>query len=211
MPWMNNIRSSVFRRARTVMVSQSPFTGKVSRAGMQDDRWLCEFEYRPMKLADAASLLAAIEGQRGGTGTFFVYDPEQGTPLSGVSTDGLVNGASQSGTSLVTDGWTASAAIASAGDYVFVYTLSIATEGGSGYGWQMFRCTAAVTANGSGQATFTLDAPLRASPADNATVSLRPAVTSGLRIPMRLVEHNIAPVGPDGFYSISIKGEEVVI
>lgn len=70
---------------------------------------------------------------------------------------GLVNGAGQSGYSVATDGWTAGAAILPEGSYITV-------------GGELKLVTAAVTANGSGQATIPIEPPLRYAPADNSAI-----------------------------------------
>lgn len=74
----------------------------------------------------------------------------------------LVNGASQTGSSLWIDWLNASANnILRAGDMVAVYTTA---------GWEMKRLTMALNSNSSGQAQMMFEPPLRASPADNAPV-----------------------------------------
>jgi hypothetical protein len=72
----------------------------------------------------------------------------------------LVNGVGQTGPSIATDGWPATTAgLLLPGDYV-------------GLSGQLRRVVAQVDSNGAGQATLTLDQPVRASPADNSAVVL---------------------------------------
>lgn len=95
----------------------------------------------------------------------------------------LVNGATQTGTSLVTDGWTNSAAILNKGD-VFtiagVYKLNPANQRSTGQ-LQQFVVTSDVSADGTGAATISIypaittsgaTATVTASPADNAAITV---------------------------------------
>lgn len=70
----------------------------------------------------------------------------------------LVNGGGQVGSAIATDGWTASTAgLLLPGDYV-------------GLSGQLRRVLAQVDSTAAGQATLTLDQPVRISPEDNAPV-----------------------------------------
>ena len=87
----------------------------------------------------------------------------------------LVNGASQTGRSLVTDGWNASIAIFKAGDYL--------KEAGSD---KVYMVTADVSSDGSGDATISIEPALVSSPADGAAIShssvpFTVALTSGVQ------------------------------
>lgn len=78
-------------------------------------------------------------------------------PQSALSNTVLVQGAGQTGRSIVTDGWPASTTALSAGDYVTINN-------------QLLQLTANVTSNASGVATLTFEPPIRTAPADNAPV-----------------------------------------
>lgn len=75
----------------------------------------------------------------------------------------LVNGASQTGTSIVTDGWPASTTVLKVGDLVQFADLKIVHD-----------VTANVVSNGSGQAAVTINPPVFAgsSPADDAPLEI---------------------------------------
>jgi len=76
----------------------------------------------------------------------------------------LVNGADQTGATLAIDGVQASkAAVFKAGDYFQL---------GSGSSARLHMVTADATSNGSGEATLDIWPPLRASPADNAGLTI---------------------------------------
>lgn len=96
----------------------------------------------------------------------------------------LTNGATSSGaTTIVTDGWTASAAILKAGDVIQlagVYSVNPQNRTAN-VDLQDFTVTADVTANGSGQATIPISPAIittgafktvNAAPADNAAISV---------------------------------------
>ena len=113
-------------------------------------------------------------------------------PGSGLAANGagggspLVNGASQSGTSLVTDGWTAAAAVRmKAGDCFTVAGLDV-----------LFRATADISSDGSGNATITIEPPIVAgsSPANNAALTIASATLTAV-----VVDYASATAGPDQF------------
>jgi hypothetical protein len=80
-----------------------------------------------------------------------------------VSRCALVNGASQTGSALWIDALPVSTTgLLKAGDMVAVYTT----------GWELKRLTADLNSNASGQAHMMFEPPLRASPADNAPISI---------------------------------------
>ena len=98
----------------------------------------------------------------------------------------LVNGADQSGTSLVTDGWTASAAVRmKAGDCFTVAGLDV-----------LFRATADISSDGSGDATITIEPPIVAgsSPADEALLTIASATLTAV-----VLDYGSATAGPDEF------------
>lgn len=95
----------------------------------------------------------------------------------------LVNGASQSGSSLVTDGWTASAAILKEGDIITIAGVNgVNPQSRQDYGSsRQFVVTADVTADGTGNATIPIYPAITASgafqtvtgaPADNAAITV---------------------------------------
>lgn len=102
--------------------------------------------------------------------------PGGGTPL--------INGASQTGSSIAVDGCTASTLFLRAGDLVLLGALT-----------QVFELVADATANGSGQVNLTLDMGVVSggSPADNA------AVTSGANVKFKakLVDFDEGRTGND--------------
>ena len=71
-----------------------------------------------------------------------------------------VNGASQTGRSLTTDGWDANKLVLREGDLVTINN-------------QLLQITADVTSSSSGSATISFEPPIRTSPADNTAIEFR--------------------------------------
>jgi hypothetical protein len=100
-----------------------------------------------------------------------------------------VKGAGQTGESLVTDGWLSNEL--KAGDFISI-------------GTRLHTVMADVTHTG-GTATISIYPPLRASPADNATVEINaPAVL------LRALEDVPVPIDTALFHHFTIKCEEVL-
>jgi hypothetical protein len=121
-----------------------------------------------MKRNYAAAWQAFFSAMLGQKNTFSSYDPEAKLPRGASGGTPLVNGASQTGTTLVTDGWPNSTLVLKAGDYFVVNSeLKIVTSD--------------ATSNGSGQLTISFSPDIRTSPSDNA-----PLTVSNWTIPMIL-------------------------
>lgn len=135
----------------------SPLAGTTRTLARGGDRWGAMVTCNNLTGATRATLIAFLARLRGQTHRVLLKDhayKRRGTQAADV----LVNGASQTGYSLITDGGTNSATLL-VGDWVSV-------------GYQLYMVVADATYNGSGQATLTLNRPLLSSPADNATVSV---------------------------------------
>lgn len=147
---------------RLVMPSQtnvSEWTG--ARQTMSSGRgwWECMISLPPIVGASAfAPWRSFIAKARGSANEFRVpVDPtSQGDSLPATV---QVNGANQTGRTLVTDGWGANGLKLIAGQFVTVSD-------------QLLQLTADVTSV-SGSATLSFEPPLRSSPADNASIEVR--------------------------------------
>lgn len=121
--------------------------------------WQAEFVVPPLLLAaDAAAWKGFLVSLRGRHGTFRAGDPSYSGPRGSAGGAPLVNGASQTGRALITDGWSAAATFKigdqfQLGDYLYMMVED-------------------VTADGSGNATLVFDPPLRSSPADNLALTI---------------------------------------
>ena len=147
-----------------VGISQSPFTAAQQVYKYPGQFWEAEVTLPPMKRADAEYWVAFLLKLNGPFGTFLLGDP-LGATARGVATGTpLVNGGSQVGNELITDGWTVSqTGILKAGDYLQL---------GSGATAQLYKVLDDANSDGSGNATFTIWPSLRSSPADNAAITV---------------------------------------
>lgn len=113
----------------------------------------------------------------------------------------LVNGAAQTGASLITDGWTASSAILKEGDiFTIAGVFAVNPQSRQTTGQlQQFIATADATASGGGAATISISPSIvtsgafqtvDASPADNAVIT--PLYTSGQQSPQNMAYHRDA-------------------
>jgi len=117
----------------------------------------------PMTRAQAAPWRAWLAELNGIEGTFLIGDEGNLTPNGTVTGTPLVNGASQTGSSLIIDGATVSLSPwVKAGDY---FTL------GTGTSTRLYTVLADANSDGSGNVTMTIWPNLRSSPSNNDTVT----------------------------------------
>lgn len=152
--------------------------------------WSETYPVLPAGNADVQELLVTTENYFN-LGTTFTITHYL-LPGSGADPNGsgggtpLVKGASQTGTSLNTDGWTASAAVRmKAGD---CFTLAGITT--------LFRVVSNASSDGSGDATLTIQPPIvvGASPADNAALT-----RTGAKLTAIVLDYSDSAAGPDEF------------
>lgn len=155
--------SSLSATSRTL----SPYTFHAQAQANAGDVFVFRFALRPMQKDDAAPWIAFIKALRGGANTCLVGDPHRRSPLGSAATapgSPLVAGASQTGTSLAIDGCPANATgYLLAGDWIQL---------GTGSDSRIYMVMEDASTNGSGAVTLTISPSLRASPADNAAVTV---------------------------------------
>ena len=173
----------------------SPFTFEQQTYAHQGEMWLWNVQYGEMNRSDAAALVALLVALNGREGTFTMGDPMGATPLGTWGGTPLVNGGSQTGKTLVCDGFTAGATV-KGGDYFQLSTGSTT---------HLHMLTADGTANGSGQLTLDFWPRLRSSPADNDALTKSSAV--GL---FRLVNNDRRWSISDVRYGLSFDAMEVL-
>ena len=145
-----------------VGVSQSPFTAKQQVYKYTGQFWEAEISLPPMKRSDAEYWISFLLKLNGSYGTFLLGDPNGATARGVATGTPLVKGASQTGSELITDGWTTSTTgILKAGDYIQL---------GSGSSAKLHKVLDDVNSDSSGNATLTLWPDLRSAPADNAEI-----------------------------------------
>lgn len=147
-----------------VGVSQSPFTASQQVYRYTGQFWEADITLRPMDRDDAEYWISFLLKLNGQYGTFLLGDPNGATPRGVATGTPLVNGASQTGNELITDGWTAGVTgIMKAGDYFQL---------GTGSSARLYKVLSDVNSDGSGNATLTIYPDLRSSPSNNATITV---------------------------------------
>lgn len=178
---------------------ESPWTREEQIFEHQGQLWLLEAAYPPkVGRAAAEPILAALGSLRGKAGSFLLGDTNARTPRGSVAGTPLVDGASQTGNSLATKGWTPSATgVLLAGDYIQL---------GSGATQRLYKLLADADADGAGLATLEIWPRLRESPADSAALT-----TSDCKGVFRLAG-NARPwsVRPPSIYDIALQAREAI-
>lgn len=146
------------------MSFSSPLSGAVQTVEFPGARWKASFTMANLTEADSALLQALLVKLRGRAGRIALHNFARATPRGTASGTPLVKGAGQTGATLTIDGLTAATTLL-AGDYI-------------GVNGELKMVVTNATANGSGEMTLDIEPPLRASPADNAAVTLdKPTAT----------------------------------
>ena len=148
-----------------VAISQSPFTYQQQVVAHPGQRWAASISLPPMKRPDAEYWVAFLLSLKGQIGTFLLGDPNCVTAQGSASTTPgtpLVNGAGQTGDTLIIDGLPVSTTgYLLPGDYIQL---------GSSTTTQFYKVLTQVNTSVSGGATLDLWPNLRSSPANNATI-----------------------------------------
>lgn len=152
---------STFGLETNTQVFESPLSRATQRGELVGSaRWVATYTIRRLKKAEAGPWMGFFLSLRGMVDTFNAYDPDRKTAQGVATGTPLVKGASQTGISLDTDGWTTSqTGILKAGDYFSV-------------NGELKMVTADCNSDGSGNATISFQPPLRSSPADNAPLTV---------------------------------------
>lgn len=134
-----------------------PLKGAVQTLARPGAKWAVSLSFDLLTDDDRGALQAFLVKLRGMENRFTMHDFGY-VPAGSPGGTPLVNGASQTGTSLITDGWTISTTVLKAGDW-------FAVNG------ELKKVIADVTSDGSGNATITFEPALRASPSDGAAIT----------------------------------------
>jgi hypothetical protein len=143
----------------------SPLSGSIQTIEMPGARWACAFSLGALDAQDAALMRAFMAKLRGQSGRFYFWNMARPTPRGIATGSPIINGASQTGSTLSTSGWTPSTAgILKAGDFFSVNNeLKIVVED--------------ATSNASGVATLTFEPPLRYSPSNGQAITTNKPTT----------------------------------
>jgi hypothetical protein len=153
-----------FRPRSVVGMDASPFTLQAQSFAWRGQIITASVRLPRMARASAEAWIAALMSLNGREGSFLLGDSASKVPRGVATGTPLVMGGGQTGTDLVTDGWTPSVTgILKAGDWVQL---------GTGSSSRLYKNLADANSNGSGQATLTLWPALRSSPADNAALTV---------------------------------------
>ena len=126
-------------------------------------RWVITADWEGLTRAQFAPIQAFVIAQRGQWDSFSMVLPGHKAPQGVATGTPLVNGASQSGRTLATKGWTANVSgILKAGDFI-----------GIGGQTKVYMVTADANADASGNATLNIEPALMATPADGAALTVR--------------------------------------
>ncbi|MGD9539095.1 MAG: hypothetical protein AB7P52_17820 [Alphaproteobacteria bacterium] len=137
---------------------ESPISRDVQTVELLGARWFATFE-PPELVPDEAGEWKAFLIDVGGAGRFIAFDPARTTPRGTGSGSPLVKGSGQSGIEIDTDGWAANEAVLLKGDYFSI-------------GGELKMVTVDVMSDGAGNATLRYRPALRASPADDAPITV---------------------------------------
>lgn len=137
----------------------SPLTGSTQTAVRKGTRWKCSFRFDNLIQSDSAIMQAFLAKLNGQEHRFTIKDDSYVMGGSGGGTP-LVNGANQSGTSLVTDGWPNNiTGVLKAGDRIEV-------------GGELKMVTADVNSGATtGPATIPIIPEIHTSPANNDPIT----------------------------------------
>jgi len=159
--------STTFRIRRVIGQTQSPFTGTTQTFKHTGEWWEAEVTLPPMKQAVAKKWIASLVSLRGVSGQMLLGDWDARTPNGTASTSAgtpLVNGASQTGNSLIIDGATANqTGYLKAGDYIQL---------GTGLSSRLHLVVEDADTDSSGNATLSIEPALRTSPTDDTGVTV---------------------------------------
>lgn len=177
-----------------VVISRSPSSYAQQVQKFSGQMWRAEVTLPAMAREDAEQFISFLLKLNGKEGTFLLGDLSAKTPRGTAGGTPLVNGANQTGQTLVTDGWSNSQTVLKAGDYIQI-------------GQRLYKVLDDVTSDGSGNATFSIWPRLRESPSDNATI-----ITSNCVGLFRLADsdYQILSASADKIYSVSFSAEEAI-
>lgn len=158
MPATPGFTSSRFGLMSNTQTFESPLTRTVQTLELTGARWRGDYVLPPMKRPEASAWIGGfLIPLMGRAGRFYGFDPDAKTPRGTWAGTPLVNGAAQTGLSLILDGFTASATV-KVGDY---FTVN----------GELKMINADGTANGAGALTVSFNPSLRVAPADNAPLT----------------------------------------
>lgn len=163
MPEPAGIKAMRFELQANTQVHVSPANKSVQTLERPGSIWLATYQYPPMKRADAAQVIAFLRKLNGRAGRFYGSDLSAIAALGVATGSPRVNGASQTGSVLLTKDWTNNTTnILKAGDYIS-FNVPISWR-------QLHQVVDDANSDGTGLATLNIAPALRRSPNDNQVV-----------------------------------------
>lgn len=152
-----------FEQASNTQLFISPLSRSGQTLELPGAVWTLQAKMPPMQSAINRALWRSFFVQlRGRANRFYAGDPLHRTPRGIATGSPQVAGGGQTGTSLMTDGWTPSiTGILKEGDYV-------AFTGGTRR--ELHMVVADVNSDGGGSATLSIEPPIRTAPPDNDAI-----------------------------------------
>lgn len=189
-----NANSAEFGLVSNSQSTRSELNGAIQTLAIPGDMWTCSETFTNKFDPDARILRAFVASLRGEAGRFYKSPPAYKRAGSGLGTP-LVKGANQTGLSLLTDGWSASkSGVLLAGDYFQV-------------GNELKMVTIDANSDSGGNCTIYFVPPLRAIPADNASVVIaNPCCVMKLKDP----NQSKWQCQPTPIYSMTLLSEEAL-
>ncbi len=174
LPSSPNFKSARFGLVANTRTFRAPVTKSVQTLELAGALWSAQYEL-PIMVGtgvNAANWTTFLSELMGEAGRFSGYDPRRRTPRGSIPGTPLVMGASQTGKSITTDGWgTNETGVLLKGDYFSV----------NGEYKKVTDTSVNSDGVGSGEATINFVPPLRASPANDA-----PLTVTGALVTMKL-------------------------
>ena len=160
-PGVTHVSSIEWDSQEAVSSNASPFTGQTQVYDWQTSWLEGHLNFPPMRRYDADMWTAFIRNLRGVSNAFMIGDPKAALPKGAAIGAPVVNGAGQTGYSLLTRGWAASViSLLLPGDYIQI-------------GYRMYSVTAAVNSSATGAAIIPIWPNLRDVPADGTVIVTR--------------------------------------
>lgn len=192
---------SVSRVERTLMaaagVTTSPFSGVQQVQAWGGAWWVYSFDIALTRGPGARAMSAFLAALQGPVGTF-LWREQSARGQADLAAHGapIVAGPGQSGTALLTEGWTLEGEALPAGAMVSL---------GTGAATRLHQLTAPALADAAGRATLALVPALRESPADQAPVEIAAPV-----VRLRLAAPVPVAIGRADFHRFTITAREAL-
>ena len=175
-------------------VFESPLSKDIQVLELTGSKWYATFNLPPMKKENALEYIGFLQRLQGRVHSFFGYDANHRSPSGTIAGSTLlVDGASQTGTSLNLDGGANSTLVLKAGDFFSVNN-------------ELKMVTANATTDSSGDVTVNFVPSLRSSPSNDASITTTNPVCT-MKLTGDSTSYNI---NNSNIYGISFSGREVL-